>query len=244
MLLPGTRTIPEQTIANRAAYYAALEEADDAWKEREVVDLSAMEKLIAELLTGQLLSVAELAGTKNGLTDGMQFSSTHRQALKRGSFMTVQLTEGLPPEALNDLGDTLSLLATRRSASAKAMQEPGPSRQQLEQILEIAVRVPDHGKLAPWRFIIFEGDGRTAFGGILEARWRSFIRSMETTAWRRPAGCSSGCRSSSASCRGRRRIPNSRMGAAAVGRRGVPEHPDRGNGNEHRLPVDDRLVRL
>jgi Fic family protein len=65
MLLPGTRTIPEQTIANRAAYYAALEDADDAWKEREVVDLSAMEKLIAELLTGQLLSVAELAGTKN-----------------------------------------------------------------------------------------------------------------------------------------------------------------------------------
>jgi Fic family protein len=43
MLLPGTRTIPEQTIANRAAYYAALEEADEAWKERNVLDLSAME---------------------------------------------------------------------------------------------------------------------------------------------------------------------------------------------------------
>ena len=42
-LLPGTRTIPEQTIANCAAYYAALEEADEAWKERNVLDLSAME---------------------------------------------------------------------------------------------------------------------------------------------------------------------------------------------------------
>ena len=50
--------------------------------------------------------------------------------------MTVQFTEGLPPEALNDLSDTLSLLATRRSASAKAMREPGPSPEQLQQILE------------------------------------------------------------------------------------------------------------
>ncbi|MET0482549.1 MAG: nitroreductase [Aestuariivirgaceae bacterium] len=86
--------------------------------------------------------------------------------------MTVELTEGLPPDALNDVSDTLSLLASRRSASAKAMREPGPSPEQLAAILEIAVRVPDHGKLTPWRFIIFEGAARATFGRILERRWQ------------------------------------------------------------------------
>jgi nitroreductase len=86
--------------------------------------------------------------------------------------MTVELTEGLSSDALNDLSDTLSLLASRRSASAKALREPGPSPEQLAQILEIAVRVPDHGKLTPWRFIIFEGAERAAFGRILEQRWQ------------------------------------------------------------------------
>ena len=86
--------------------------------------------------------------------------------------MTVELTEGLSSDALNDLSDTLSLLASRRSASAKALREPGPSPEQLAQILEIAVRVPDHGKLTPWRFIIFDGAERAAFGRILEQRWQ------------------------------------------------------------------------
>jgi nitroreductase len=45
--------------------------------------------------------------------------------------------------------------------------EPGPSREQLDTILTAAVRVPDHKKLEPWRFIVFEGDARAAFGRIL-----------------------------------------------------------------------------
>jgi nitroreductase len=72
---------------------------------------------------------------------------------------------------LNDATTGLSLLSTRRSASVKAMSEPGPSPQQVNEILTIAVRVPDHGKLAPWRFILFEGDTRRKFGEELARRW-------------------------------------------------------------------------
>lgn len=58
----------------------------------------------------------------------------------------------------------IDLLVTRRSGSAKAMREPGPSAAQLETILQAAARVPDHGKLFPWRFIVFQGADRAAFG--------------------------------------------------------------------------------
>ncbi len=58
----------------------------------------------------------------------------------------------------------LQLLTTRRSVKAKDMREPGPSADQLEQILQAAHRVPDHGKLGPWRFIIFQGNARARFG--------------------------------------------------------------------------------
>lgn len=83
----------------------------------------------------------------------------------------VRVNDGVPAEQLNDTRDTLTLLETRRSASAKAMQAPGPTGAQLEQLLRIAVRVPDHGKLTPWRFILFEGDARKRAGDILAARW-------------------------------------------------------------------------
>jgi len=61
----------------------------------------------------------------------------------------------------------LSLLLSRRSGSAKAMGEPGPSILQLDAILEAGGRTPDHGKLFPWRFIVFQGAGRARFGDIL-----------------------------------------------------------------------------
>ena len=63
--------------------------------------------------------------------------------------------------------ETLDLLLRRRSSSAKAMRGPGPSAQELETILRAGIRVPDHGKLAPWRFIVFEGAARAAFGALL-----------------------------------------------------------------------------
>ncbi|MBV9418836.1 MAG: nitroreductase, partial [Alphaproteobacteria bacterium] len=61
----------------------------------------------------------------------------------------------------------LDLLLSRRSGSAKAMTGPGPSPAQLDTILTASARVPDHGKLFPWRFIVFEGDGRKRMGDIL-----------------------------------------------------------------------------
>lgn len=62
---------------------------------------------------------------------------------------------------------TLDLLLHRRSGSAKTMTGPGPSADELRTILATGARVPDHGKLAPWRFILFEGDGRARMGELL-----------------------------------------------------------------------------
>jgi nitroreductase len=61
----------------------------------------------------------------------------------------------------------LDLLKTRRSAPAMILAPPGPNAQELETLLTIAARVPDHGKLAPWRFIVFEGEGRDRAGAII-----------------------------------------------------------------------------
>jgi nitroreductase len=63
--------------------------------------------------------------------------------------------------------DALELLKTRRSVKPREMTAPGPSPAELETILTIGARVPDHGKLAPWRFIIFEGDARERAGEVI-----------------------------------------------------------------------------
>lgn len=62
---------------------------------------------------------------------------------------------------------TLNLLKARRSVKGKAMIEPGPDSDQLKQILSAAIRVPDHGKLGPWRFIVLEDDDRTKLGALI-----------------------------------------------------------------------------
>lgn len=62
---------------------------------------------------------------------------------------------------------TLDHLLSRRSVSANALGEPGPDSGQLTQILTAAARVPDHKKLVPWRFIVFQGAAREAFGRVL-----------------------------------------------------------------------------
>lgn len=61
---------------------------------------------------------------------------------------------------------TLDLLRTRRSLKPDKLIAPGPSAEQLETILTVAARVPDHKKLAPWRFIVFEGDARAQMGEV------------------------------------------------------------------------------
>ena len=62
--------------------------------------------------------------------------------------------------------EMLKFLTTRRSVLARNMTAPGPSRDELRAILEVAMRVPDHGKIAPWKFIILEGDDRATLGAI------------------------------------------------------------------------------
>jgi nitroreductase len=71
----------------------------------------------------------------------------------------------------NDGSSLLAFLKSRKSASAKAMTEPGPSAAQLEEMLQLAVRVPDHGKLTPWRFVSFQGAARSQIGKAFAARW-------------------------------------------------------------------------
>jgi nitroreductase len=58
--------------------------------------------------------------------------------------------------------DAIALLATRRSVDPDFLSAPGPDVAQLEKLLTIAARVPDHGALEPWRFIVFEGAARAA----------------------------------------------------------------------------------
>ena len=71
----------------------------------------------------------------------------------------------------NDTSSLLTFLKTRKSASAKAMGEPGPSPSVLDEIMRLSLRVPDHGKLAPWRFVVFEGAARAKVGEAFKARW-------------------------------------------------------------------------
>jgi nitroreductase len=65
----------------------------------------------------------------------------------------------------------LALLNTRRSFPAAALKEPGPNRKEISQIVRLAMRVPDHRRLAPWRVMVFEGAARVRAGDILAARY-------------------------------------------------------------------------
>ena len=73
----------------------------------------------------------------------------------------------------NDLSSTLALLRTRRSGRPRDLVEPGPSAAQLRDILEIAMRTPDHGKLHPWRFVHIPHAQREAFAALLDRAYRA-----------------------------------------------------------------------
>jgi nitroreductase len=64
------------------------------------------------------------------------------------------------------MNDTISLLTRRRSVPPPMMTGPGPTAAELTTILTVASRVPDHGKLAPWRFVVFEGRARERAGRL------------------------------------------------------------------------------
>jgi nitroreductase len=73
----------------------------------------------------------------------------------------------LAGKMLNDPSSILSLLETRRSAKPRELEGPGPTAAQMEQILTIAARTPDHGKLFPWRFVTVAEDQRDALALLL-----------------------------------------------------------------------------
>ena len=73
---------------------------------------------------------------------------------------------------LNDLSSPVTLLETRRSARPRDLVEPGPDAAQLERILAIAARTPDHGKLHPWRFVHVPAGARREFHALLDHAYR------------------------------------------------------------------------
>lgn len=62
--------------------------------------------------------------------------------------------------------DLLEFLSLRRSVKPDKLHAPGPTADELDRILAAATRVPDHKKLAPWRFIVFEADARRRMGDV------------------------------------------------------------------------------
>lgn len=86
------------------------------------------------------------------------------------------MTEALPPAPqfgdplpVEPAPEVLRFLARRRSTSAVTLTEPAPSPEELDQLLRLATRVPDHGKLSPWRFIVLRGADKARFAAQLEA---------------------------------------------------------------------------
>ena len=68
---------------------------------------------------------------------------------------------------LNDRSSLLSLLESRRSGKPRELVGPGPTAEEMERILAIGARTPDHGKLSPWRFVTIANDQRDAFEVVL-----------------------------------------------------------------------------
>lgn len=67
----------------------------------------------------------------------------------------------------------MALIETRRSGKPRDMIAPGPDRAELDRILAAATRVPDHGKIAPWRFVIIDADQRVSLASLLTDAYRN-----------------------------------------------------------------------
>jgi nitroreductase len=76
-----------------------------------------------------------------------------------------------PVLSAKSLPEMVDFLSRRRSTKVKSLMEPGPSPDQLKTILKIGARVPDHGKMVPWGFIVFEGAARQRAGEYLMNAW-------------------------------------------------------------------------
>jgi len=85
----------------------------------------------------------------------------HRAYIIMGPFIDGSQITMNPQQAVIDF------MLNRRSVLVKNMQEPGPTAEELDTILTIATRVPDHRKLEPWRFLVLQGDARRQYGELL-----------------------------------------------------------------------------
>jgi nitroreductase len=71
------------------------------------------------------------------------------------------------------MNESVTLLQHRRSVAAHLLGDPGPDASQIDALLTIASRVPDHGRLTPWRYIVIEGEARRRIGETIEAAFRA-----------------------------------------------------------------------
>lgn len=83
------------------------------------------------------------------------------------SAIPAQPAENEPAHAVKESAETLALLARRRSSKLMHLSEPAPSSEEIDALIKLAARVPDHGKLGPWRFVVIEGDARARAGAAL-----------------------------------------------------------------------------
>src|SRR5215472_1004844 len=139
-----------------------------------------------------------------------------------------------PRRADQPMPDALELLKTRRSIKPVELAGPAPSAAEIETLLTIASRVPDHGKLVPWRFIVFEGEARLAAGEAMVAAFcakypQAKPEHVEAERIRQPR---------------RAACEDSGMGAGAVG--GRRRHEPRARRARARLwrDLDNRVVRV
>ncbi len=139
----------------------------------------------------------------------------------------------------------LDLLLRRRSVSANSLGEPGPNEEELKQILTAASRVPDHKKLAPWRFILFQGEARKVFGAVLAEACR--LEEKEPSAFRLETEAARFMRAPIVIAVISRVVPTPGgpgMGTNSLRWCGVPKHDPRRDGARFRRAVDYRMVWL
>ena len=141
--------------------------------------------------------------------------------------------------------EALDLLKTRRSVKPIELTGPGPAPAELDTLLTVASRVPDHGKLTPWRFIVFEGDARLKAGETIAAVFKAEQPAGDRRAGRVRAQAA-GARA--AGDRGgeprRAACEDPRMGAGALRRRRRDEPGDGRACARLRGELDHRMVRL
>ncbi len=119
---------------------------------------------LLRLAAASLASSAICNHMENGMTD-----LPHKLIISKRGKRGFELE----PEVLNTRSDILDFLRTRRSVVSPEIVPPGPDEAMLARIMEAACRVPDHGKLTPWRFILFRAEDCKRFADFLRRRWQA-----------------------------------------------------------------------